>query len=793
MPGGEVTIGPENLMDVLRFRPKPSAVGSPVANPLAAIAALPGAGPVRNRRHEHESAGDMEVMDADKIRGLLTAVHRNVGAGQEKRPDQKPIRTQANPDAPSVPSGPVADEAVEAVQEAVADHVDQTSRQIPPDAGASESAAAPTFRITRGGGWIVVHDLPVVDEHEVYDDDGNFVCHCDRQMLERIAANNNDRIRQSGDLTPITLGHTKDDAPEEEQPKIVGYGGPFYVAPLWSTGRQALFVKQAKFMERYEDKIRDYPRRSVEIWFDDNPMVDPIALLGATTPERDLGLMRLEKSGQRVRCGVIRRAKNGGRKVIYAGDRLGNWVPRPAATQRKTSEDHMAGKTKSKRNDKPAKRDRHGKPVRREHGGDSLAAYTQGGTGDDLVDRIVAAMMETAALKWVERKMHEEQAEEQEHPSDEFEQDHDDHMDALDASGASEASGPSELEASSDEASSEHAGRLDHDEMSGVESHDEHEESPGGPSDASGPSGSSEPKRHQYEWSEGASDASQASSESSSERRREEQAASEAAASSEPSEPIRNAKGGPSEGPSESSSSSDSSSDSMHHKKRRRYAAGPVGSVASDTNAYVPSDTVGGERTHDEFKNPPKTPGKMPEKGEKKGKRKMSKTAARGAAPTRRPDDKPVPADVKVLAREVTTLRVRTARIERENAELVRHNKKLHQEKTLADREGDLKGLMAEGFDLDLVEEMKDVAEMTPDQFTRHKDRIRKKYAKSITAPTDLAFHARGIAPPPSAMTKNDAMNYAKQAADANDPGLYDRLVAGHGKNGTNGTTEHVN
>jgi hypothetical protein len=136
--------------------------------------------------------------------------------------------------------------------------------------------------------------VPILDEHTLTDDDGNELVEIDEGRLRDIARRNNRRVKATGDAAPIVIGHTQDDAPEEEQPKRVGWMTAYKVAP-WRMGKKALFAL-CKFTKNLRNEINKYPRRSVELWLSDWK-IDPLSLLGATTPERDLGLLRLAKDG----------------------------------------------------------------------------------------------------------------------------------------------------------------------------------------------------------------------------------------------------------------------------------------------------------------------------------------------------------------------------------------------------------------------------------------------------------------------------------------------------------------
>jgi hypothetical protein len=148
-----------------------------------------------------------------------------------------------------------------------------------------------------------------VDEHDVFGEDGIFIMKIGEQELRWIAGNNNAQVKETGDEVPVTLGHTTDDAPESEQPPVVGYCRDFYVAPLVNaktgeaSGRKAIYARTMTFTEEDVEKfdLKRFNRRSVELWIDDKSpaIIDPVALLSSTTPERPLGLLRLSRNGGR--------------------------------------------------------------------------------------------------------------------------------------------------------------------------------------------------------------------------------------------------------------------------------------------------------------------------------------------------------------------------------------------------------------------------------------------------------------------------------------------------------------
>jgi predicted DNA binding CopG/RHH family protein len=142
--------------------------------------------------------------------------------------------------------------------------------------------------------YIVRKNVFVLDPHTLSDDSGKPHLTVSETMLRKIAQNQNKRFAETGDATPLVIGHTKDGAHEHEQPEVVGYATNFRVTRFFKTGKQALACDFHVY-KKDVDKVKKYPRRSVELWLN-SMTIDPISLLGATTPERDLGLLRLSKA-----------------------------------------------------------------------------------------------------------------------------------------------------------------------------------------------------------------------------------------------------------------------------------------------------------------------------------------------------------------------------------------------------------------------------------------------------------------------------------------------------------------
>lgn len=144
------------------------------------------------------------------------------------------------------------------------------------------------------GDFVVFEDVPVFKEHvgvegEVYG----------RQKLQWICDNVNRRIRDTGDFTPIVVQHTP--TPEDEaagkkhDPPLIGFAGPYHLAlfgaeqPVWT-----IFADRFYIFKEDEQVFRKHPRRSVELWEEEDPKkryFDPISVLGAETPALDLGIL----------------------------------------------------------------------------------------------------------------------------------------------------------------------------------------------------------------------------------------------------------------------------------------------------------------------------------------------------------------------------------------------------------------------------------------------------------------------------------------------------------------------
>lgn len=140
--------------------------------------------------------------------------------------------------------------------------------------------------------WHTVASVPLLDEHEMAGDDGRAVAQVDRSVLEEIAANNNRKVRETGDPATLILGHTSDDPRAPEKP-AQGFVVNYHVKPFKrdESGR-VIYAIHGDYKLRPEKAhlVEEYPRRSVELWWHKKD-IDPIAMLGGSSPERDLGVV----------------------------------------------------------------------------------------------------------------------------------------------------------------------------------------------------------------------------------------------------------------------------------------------------------------------------------------------------------------------------------------------------------------------------------------------------------------------------------------------------------------------
>jgi len=156
----------------------------------------------------------------------------------------------------------------------------------------SRWGAAARFDFDNPSKWVTEESVPLLDEHQMTNDSGEVIADVDRLALEEIARNNNKRVLETGDPATLILGHTSDNPNAPEKP-IKGFVVNYKVKPYRRDefGRIIYAVHgDYKVRPRHANVLEDFPRRSVELWWNKKEL-DPIALLGGTTPERDLGVV----------------------------------------------------------------------------------------------------------------------------------------------------------------------------------------------------------------------------------------------------------------------------------------------------------------------------------------------------------------------------------------------------------------------------------------------------------------------------------------------------------------------
>jgi hypothetical protein len=149
---------------------------------------------------------------------------------------------------------------------------------------------------------------PVVDEFRYSGGNAGATISADinKAFLDRVASNMNTKFARTGDLAPVVIGHTVTGAPETEQPPVVGYLHNYAVEPFddrtalyadyWIRKENKLKLDNTFGTYSAQDIISRFPRRSGEVWLN-HAEVDPVSLLGATTPHRSLGLLKLAADG----------------------------------------------------------------------------------------------------------------------------------------------------------------------------------------------------------------------------------------------------------------------------------------------------------------------------------------------------------------------------------------------------------------------------------------------------------------------------------------------------------------
>lgn len=113
--------------------------------------------------------------------------------------------------------------------------------------------------------------------------------------LRKIVRLNNRKIRETGDLIPITIGHTdtEDFGEENNSPPVVGYADRLRLGKLGKSNRVAIFARFKIFKDAYPKIKGQYEYKSVELW--DDLDIHPISLL-RQRPAKQLGMLSFSKN-----------------------------------------------------------------------------------------------------------------------------------------------------------------------------------------------------------------------------------------------------------------------------------------------------------------------------------------------------------------------------------------------------------------------------------------------------------------------------------------------------------------
>lgn len=160
-----------------------------------------------------------------------------------------------------------------------------------------------------GDDWHTLKDIPIFDGHDGAEDGLPVVF--DKAKLIQIVNQCNARIKDTGDLVPVTAGHTSED-PSVPEPEILGYAYRFSLGTIGKVKPRPCILCDMKIRKDRMALVKRLPRRSIELWPDlvidpvvlseaEEPAIDSVALLGAQRPARDLGMLFQKNTTTRSR------------------------------------------------------------------------------------------------------------------------------------------------------------------------------------------------------------------------------------------------------------------------------------------------------------------------------------------------------------------------------------------------------------------------------------------------------------------------------------------------------------
>ncbi len=240
--------------------------------------------------------------------------------------------------------------------------------------------------------WLNIPNVPVFAEHETTTRSGK-VLKFGRKELTAVCSNCNRRIRETGDYAGIVVGHTPDPESAGHAPPmpLVGLVGPFRVGLIRQEGGRSKWAILGDFHVHREQAavIRQYPRRSAELWVEDTydqMYLDPIALLGAETPHLDMGLLYSAISHRRGRPVEVEKYS------ACAPSATSVFVPTDSATKSKHRKDYAAADS----NEPEPSGDTDNKPT--------LAKETDTMSPEDI-QQIVGAIEQLDWVQFVKKQM----------------------------------------------------------------------------------------------------------------------------------------------------------------------------------------------------------------------------------------------------------------------------------------------------------------------------------------------------------------------------------------------------
>ena len=108
------------------------------------------------------------------------------------------------------------------------------------------------------------------------------------ERLQEMVMKNNRRFADRGVSIPVIVGHTSEDEEDEEEIPVVASGSNLQMGTVGNVDPKAAIFAEFKVPIENVDMVeKQYPRVSIEEWNDGT--IDPIALLGGSTPHFEVG------------------------------------------------------------------------------------------------------------------------------------------------------------------------------------------------------------------------------------------------------------------------------------------------------------------------------------------------------------------------------------------------------------------------------------------------------------------------------------------------------------------------